>query len=216
MLRAGEAIEGGKMTASATLKGFEHTVVELSFRLVGHCIPVDHGYALYAAISRHVPEIHDAREIGVQPIRGTYGGDGLLYIAPFSRLTLRLPDDRIRHYLKLAGQTLDVKGHPLRISMPEARKLLPIVSLRSRLVTIKGFLDKGPFLEAAARQLQSIGVRGEVLLGERRTFRVKDKHVVGFEVAITGLTAEESLTLQEEGLGGRRRMGCGVFVPWRG
>jgi len=198
------------------LKGLECRVVELSSRLVGHCIPVDHGYALYAAISRHVPEIHDAREIGVQPIRGIYGGDGLLYMAPFSRLTLRLPDDQLRDYLKLAGKTLDVKGYPLRIGVPEARMLLPIASLRSRLVTIKGFLDKGPFLDAADRQLQSMGIRGEVLLGERRTFRVKDKQVVGFEVAITGLTAEESLTLQEKGLGGRRRMGCGIFVPWRG
>jgi len=33
---------------------------------------------------------------------------------------------------------------------------------------------------------------------------------------ITNLTAEESLTLQEQGLGGRRRMGCGVFVPAEG
>ncbi len=216
MLRTGEAIEGGKMTASAMLKGLERRVVEVSFRLVGRCIPVDHGYALYAAISRQVPEIHDAREIGVQPIRATYGGEGLLYIAPYSRLTLRMPDDRIRHYLKLAGKTLDVEGHPLRIGVPEARTLLPIASVRSRLVTIKGFLDIGSFLEAAERQLQSIGVRGEVLLGARRTFRVKDKQVVGFEVGITGLTAEESLTLQEKGLGGRRRMGCGIFVPWRG
>ena len=204
------------MTASPTLKGLECRIVELSFRNVGRCIPVDHGYALYAAISRHVPEIHNAKEIGVQPIRGTYGGDGLLYMAPYSRLTLRLPNDQISHYLKLAGKTLDIKGHPLHIGVPEARMLLPVASLRSRLVTIKGFLDKGQFLEAVARQLQSMSVRGEVLLGARRTFRVKDKQVVGFDFAITGLTAEESLTLQEKGLGGRRRMGCGIFVPWRG
>jgi CRISPR-associated protein Cas6 len=203
------------MTASATLKSLERRVVELSFRLVGRCIPVDHGYALYAAISRHVPDIHDARDIGVQPIRGIYGGDGLLYIALFSHLTLRLPDDQIRQYLNLAGKTLSVEGYPVRIGVPAARILLPVANLRSRLVTIKGFLEQGPFLEAAARQLQNIGVRGEVLLGERRTFRVKDKQVVGFELAITALTAEESLALQEKGLGGRRRMGCGVFVPFR-
>jgi CRISPR/Cas system CSM-associated protein Csm4 (group 5 of RAMP superfamily) len=29
------------------------------------------------------------------------------------------------------------------------------------------------------------------------------------------LKAEESIRLQEEGLGGRRRMGCGVFVQMR-
>jgi len=33
-------------------------------------------------------------------------------------------------------------------------------------------------------------------------------------VLIEGLTAEESLTVQEHGLGGRRHMGCGLFVPF--
>jgi hypothetical protein len=30
------------------------------------------------------------------------------------------------------------------------------------------------------------------------------------------LTATESILLQEHGLGGRRHMGCGIFVPMRG
>lgn len=190
--------------------------VDLAFRLNGTTVPVDHGYALYSALNRLVPEIHDAKEIGVQPIRGIYSGDGTLRLAVFSRLVLRLPDDQIRPYLKLAGKKLEVEGHTLRIGVPEVRALRPTANLRARLVTIKGFMEEAPFLEAAKRQLQNLGVAGEVLLGERRTFRVKEKQVVGFEVAVTGLTAEEALTLQEHGLGGRRRMGCGIFLPWRG
>jgi len=31
---------------------------------------------------------------------------------------------------------------------------------------------------------------------------------------VNGLTAEESIKLQEIGLGGRRHMGCGIFVPY--
>lgn len=187
--------------------------IDLAFRLTGTTVPVDHGYALYAVLSHLVPEIHDAKEIGVQPIRGVYGGDGTLHLAAFSRLILRLPDDQIRFYLKLAGKKLEIEGYSLRVGVPEVRTLRPAARLRARLVTIKGFMEESPFLEAAKRQLQSLSVTGEVLLGERRTFRIKEKQVVGFEVAVTGLTAEESLTLQEHGLGGRRRMGCGVFVP---
>jgi CRISPR-associated protein Cas6 len=48
-------------------------------------------------------------------------------------------------------------------------------------------------------------------LGKRRTLRIKDKEVVGYEVLVEALTAEESLNLQEHGLGGRRHMGCGIF-----
>jgi CRISPR-associated protein Cas6 len=45
--------------------------VDLAFRLTGTKVPVDHGYALYSAISRLLPEIHRAKNIGVHPTRGT-------------------------------------------------------------------------------------------------------------------------------------------------
>ena len=186
--------------------------IDLAFRLNGSSVPVDHGYALYAALSRIAPEIHAAKEIGVQSIRGTYAGNGLLHLTEFSRLILRLPDDQIRAYLKLAGKKLEIDGRAAFVGIPKVRALRPVVSLRARLVTIKGFMEIDTFLEAAKRQLQAMNVAGEISVGERRTFRVKEKQVVGFEVAVTTLTAQESLTLQERGLGGRRRMGCGVFV----
>lgn len=53
----------------------------------------------------------------------------------------------------------------------------------------------------------------DTLLPVRRTLRIKDKEIVGYEVILEGLTAEESLCIQHNGLGGRRKMGCGVFVP---
>lgn len=190
--------------------------VDLAFRLNGSVVPVDHGYALYSALSRIVPEIHEAKAIGVHPIRGMYNGSGKLQLSDSSRLVLRLLDDKIRSYLKLAGKRLEVDEHPLIVGVPEVRILLPVARLRAHLVTVKGFLDEGEFLEAVKRQLQSFDISCETLLGQRRTFRVKEKQVVGFEMAIAGLTAEESIRLQEHGLGGRRKMGCGVFMPWRG
>ena len=52
-------------------------------------------------------------------------------------------------------------------------------------------------------------------VGKRRTTRIKGKEVVGFEVILEGLNAHESIAIQEAGVGGRRHMGCGVFMPWR-
>ena len=49
----------------------------------------------------------------------------------------------------------------------------------------------------------------------RRVLRIKDRRVVGYSLRVLGLTAEESIRLQEEGLGGRRRMGCGVLLPMK-
>ena len=188
--------------------------IDLAFRLTGSAVPVDHGYALYAALSRILSDLHAAKGIGVQPIRGIYSGNGTLHLADFSRLILRLPDEQIRAYLKLAGKRLELDEYRLSVGVPEVRTLRPVVRLRARLVTIKGFLKEDEFLAAAERQLEQLGIKGQAHLGARRTFRVRDKQVVGFEMGVTQLTAEESLTLQERGLGGRRKMGCGVFVPW--
>ncbi len=37
--------------------------VDLAFRLTGSKIPVDHGYALYSAISRLLPESHEKNKV---------------------------------------------------------------------------------------------------------------------------------------------------------
>jgi CRISPR-associated protein Cas6 len=186
--------------------------VDLAFRLTGPTIRVDHGYALYSAVSRVLPDLHADKEIGIHPIRGRYVGDGDLQLTSASRLTIRLPDDRIRDVLKLAGKSLELNGHLLRVGVPETRALRPAGALYSRVVTIKGFMEAASFQAAAKRQLESMDVDAELVLGERRTLRVKDKQVVGFEVRATQLDAGASLRLQEVGLGGRRHMGCGMFV----
>ena len=189
--------------------------VDLAFRLGGTKVPVDHGYALYSALNRAVPELHESKDVGVHPVRGRYSGEGSLLLTPASRLIFRLPDNHIRPYLRLAGKTLDVDGHKLSVGVPQTRRLRPAHNLYSRLVTIKGFMEPEEFLEAAMRQLQKVGAKAKVHIGERRTFRVKDKQVVGFEVTAFNLDAEDSVRLQEVGVGGRRHMGCGIFVPIR-
>ena len=187
--------------------------VDLAFRLTGSKVPVDHGYALYSAISRLLPEIHGAKNIGVHPIRGTYSGNGELMLRDSSRLVIRLESERIGEFLKLAGKRVDIDSHNLRVGVPEVRLLRPRASLYSRLVTIKGFMEPDSFMEAAKRQLEKLGVARAIQVGERRTFRIKDKQVVGFEVRVPTLSDEESLRLQEAGIGGRRKIGCGIFLP---
>ena len=186
--------------------------VDLAFRLTGSKVPVDHGYALYSAVSRIVPEIHEAKNFGVHPIRRTYSGNGELMLRESSRLVLRMERERIGEFLNLAGKKLELGTYGLRVGIPEVRLLRPCVSLYSRIVTIKGFMELEAFMEAARRQLERMGATAELKLGERRTLGIKDKQVVGFEVSATELNAESSLKLQESGIGGRRHMGCGMFV----
>src|SRR3989338_7453664 len=145
-------------------------VVDLAFRLTGSKVPVDHGYALYSAISGLIPEIHDAKNIGVHPIRGTYSGNGELMLRDSSRLVVRMESEQIGQFLKLAGKRLELGSYHLRVGIPEVRLLRPRASLYSRLVTIKGFMEPASFLESAKRQLEKNHVKAELQVGERRTF----------------------------------------------
>lgn len=190
--------------------------VDLHFEVVGETLPVDHGYALFGALSRAIPCFHGDDGIGLRLIRGRYIGEGLLDISPSSTLYLRLPVSRIPDYIPLAGAVMDVGGHPLQVGILNTRGLTPSVAIYSHLVTTKNGQDEARFLEEINRQKTVNGVQGRVTPGKRRTFRVHGRQVVGYSVLVDELTAEESIRLQEKGLGGRRKMGCGFFEPWKG
>jgi CRISPR-associated protein Cas6 len=206
-------------------------VVDLAFVVRGTSIPADHGYLLYAAIARQAPSLHGDERIGIHPIRGQLSGGRQLAITRESRLVLRLPASRIPGAICLAGKALDIAGGRLSVGVPTVLPLRPATRLTSRLVVIRGFTESGPFLDAVQRQLAALDVAGTTTLvahrwarpleGQRgsgdsvvrRTLRIHDKEVVGFAVRVDGLTELDSLRLQTAGLGGRRRFGCGIFVP---
>ncbi len=199
--------------------------LDLAFAIhTQHIIPVDHGYALYGALSRLVPEVHRDNGIAIHPIRGRQVGDRKMALLPWSSLVLRVPDGQIAPLLKLSGKAIQVGDTQIRIGVPEVRALQPATALRSRLTIIKvahidpaSSVSEDQFQQSVQKQLTELGVSDVVRadLGKRRTLRLKQNEIVGYEVLIEGLSADESITLQEQGLGGRRHMGCGVFVPVR-
>nr|MDJ0843913.1 type I-MYXAN CRISPR-associated protein Cas6/Cmx6 [Crocosphaera sp.] len=121
---------------------------------------------------------------------------------------------------RLAGKTLTLNQHKIRLGLPESQFITPHHHLYSRLVVIKGFDDPQPFLEAAQRQLNQRNITANLSLitrpqGEpiRRIIKVKKRTLVGYGVKISDLNEQDSISLQEQGIGGKHKMGCGVFLP---
>lgn len=185
--------------------------IDLIYQIIGKTLPVDHGFALFGAISRLLPEFHDDHLAGLALIRGRYLGDGLLGITPRTRLTLRLPISGIPTYLRLAGKSLDVAGHILHVGVPQTKTLIAAPTLYAHVVTTKNGFEQARFDDEVNRQLASLDVRGKITVGKRRTFSVHGRQVVGYSLLVSQLTDEGSIFLQREGIGGRRRMGCGFF-----
>jgi CRISPR-associated protein Cas6 len=92
--------------------------VDLIFQANGSAIPRDHGYALYGAVSRIVPTIHQSKDVGIFPVRGTPARDGTLLLNDRSSLRLRVPVTRLPELLVLVGKALELDGHRLRLGVP--------------------------------------------------------------------------------------------------
>lgn len=193
--------------------------LDVSFQLFSRdgSIPADHAYPIYSALSRIVPELHEQEDIGIHPICGVQSGDRRQVLTKESRLVIRIEPERIAMILPLAGKTIGLGALMLQIGVPTINGLVPSPTLRSRLVTIKGAMEPESFCVMVRRRLDAMDVDQQVKihLGKRRTLRIHEKEVVGFETFLTELTEEESIRVQEIGLGGRRKMGCGILTPFK-
>jgi len=189
--------------------------IDLCFRIIGKTIPVDHGFALYGSLSRVLPIFHEEDDVALKLIRGHYSGNGVLALSPSSELVLRIPTDRITEYLQFAGKSIEIMGHKVSIGVPMTHALVPAATLYAHLVTTKNGNNQARFEMEMRNQMDKMGVHGKATIGERRTFQVHGKQVVGYSLLVTELTAQESIMFQERGLGGRRKMGCGFFEVWR-
>jgi CRISPR-associated protein Cas6 len=197
--------------------------VELSFSIFGQTLPADHGYALYSCISHLCPQLHEQKWLILQTIMGIPDGKGKIYLTEKSRLRIRVPGDMVPAVYPLAGKALTIGKHLIRLGIPQIFVLQPSSRLRSRIVVIKGFQEPEQFLLAAQRQIEALGIQARVWIpmntegeSDRKTIKIKKYTVVGFGLEVSDLSDEDSIRLQIAGCGGKRRMGCGVFIPTRG
>ena len=148
--------------------------------------------------------------------------DGRLQITEYSCLRVRLADDAVRCVLPLAGKRLAVGDALVRLGVPRLQSLVAAPSLIARLVTFKNADTPERFLATAQVKLADLGVNGKLQLpvhvqGERvgtpvrRVVRVRGVTIPGYSLIVAELSSSDSLLLQESGLGGRTRLGCGFF-----
>ncbi|WP_373529706.1 type I-MYXAN CRISPR-associated protein Cas6/Cmx6 [Nostoc sp.] len=199
--------------------------VDLTFKLRGASIPLDNGYVIYSALSSICPSLHELKSIGIHPIAGIPTRNNLLELTAQSRLKIRIYHEQIPLiYPYLAGQAFHIGQNFYQLDIPDYKPLISSESVYSRLVIIKGFQDSNNFIEAVQRQLDNLGIQGKIELltrqdgtPQRRQLTInkegKQFKVRGFGVKISELNPEDSLILQEQGIGGKRKMMCGIFVP---
>ena len=78
-------------------------------------------------------------------------------------------------------------------------------------------VDEHLFLTRAARALDAVNIRvRKALCGKTTDIGTPDGRVATRSLMLAELPADQSVHLQEVGLGPLRHMGCGIFIPHKG
>lgn len=193
--------------------------VVVHFPAQGRQLPADHGQALYSAITGQLPALRGAAWLGIELFSGVPWREGIIVLPTRgASLRLRIPADRYGYVIPLAGCRLDITGHAVHLGIPAARPLQPSRSLYARMVTIEGFNEPEPLLDAARRQLDALGLKADLELPvdeqghfHRHIIKIHGHSIIGFSLAAHNLNDDDSLHLQGTGVGENRAMGCGIF-----
>ena len=197
-------------------------VVDAAFAIECRSLPVDHAYALSAAIQAALPWFADEPQAGLHTVHGAASGagwkrpegaDALLQLSRRAKLALRLPAHRAEEAAALVGCTLQVAGSPLRVEKMALRPLSRITTLFSRCVVLAAD-DEAMFVSAATAELGALGIRAERMVCGRVTpVATPERTYQARSLMLAGLAPGQSLLLQRSGLGAGRKLGCGLFIP---
>ena len=210
--------------------------VDVIFPVAGSTLPWDHSYALFGALSRVQPLIHeDQFEVGIFPINGKNSKKNReLELTDRSSLRMRVPSVLIPDLMCFLGTTLELDGHRIRLGNPKIEPLQFTPRLFSPWVTLKDATDHGTFLQRVAEEMHRLEVHGAFSLVApkndfakdggpglpqpfiRRTRSIKGNAIIGFALLIEELAVEAAHRLMTSGLGGRRHFGGGLFLPAKG
>jgi len=199
-------------------------VVDLVFTLRCKCLPVDHVYSLFEAVQTVLPWLQEEPAAGIHAVNVAASGNGwmrpddpdaLLYVSKRTRFELRVPRHRVADAKKLAGEKLDVCGYAFELYSVSERPLSTITTLFSRhLVTEQALMDEEEVLHWVSAQLTEQGITPrKMLCGTRHSIKTPEKNIGTCSLMVADLEVEESLWLQQHGLGPWRHLGCGLFIP---
>jgi len=205
-------------------------VVDLVYSIKCRHLPLDHAYSLSAAIRAALPWIDEEGRAGIHLVHGAESGNGwmrpedssgeLLHLSRRSRMTLRVPKHRIADARALTGQTLDIEGHSLEVGESKVKLFSTLPTQFARYVAVPESIDRddeAAFMAAVAEQISTLDIRVRKLLcGRAHAIQHPEGDIFTRSVMLADLEADEAIALQQHGIGGHRKMGCGLFMPHKG
>ena len=201
-------------------------VVDLMFNIQCKSLPLDHGEALARAISTRLGWITCESQAAIHQIHvaeSSHGWqrpdeeDSLLLPSRRTRLVLRMPSHRVDDCGSLIDQVIDIKGHSLAIGSFKQRPLSKLTTIFARYIETHEDEAEEEFIQRMVDWL-----RGENISIKKMMSGLIVKHCCNNDILYTrklmlaGLKVDDSLRLQQKGIGDSMLMGIGIFLPHKG
>ena len=200
-------------------------VVDLSFKISCKQLPTMHAWELSQAMYEILPWLVDEPEVGIHQIHGATSGNGwerpadgeLLHLSKRSRMNMRVPRTRLQEIQALVGEKLDIAGYEVEIGKPIEKRLNPLGTLFSRYVAAPKGLDEDDFMQWVVEELAKRDLKlRKMLCGIGHVIQTPEKGIETRSLMMADLDKDTSVALQEQGIGGHRHLGCGIFMPHKG
>ena len=200
-------------------------VFDVAFKLAGSQLVVDHAQSLAHAVCAKLTA-HSHSQIGIHQVRVAESGNGwerpstggeTLHLSRRTKLVVRVNQDVYEDVLRLCDSELEIDGQRLKVGASRVRKLSVISTLFSHGIACDQAQAETEFLADIASVLQAMEIEvKKMICGRTHSIRSDKGSVFTRALMVANLTPEESVLLQQRGIGSHRLIGCGLFVPHRG
>jgi CRISPR-associated protein Cas6 len=196
-------------------------MIDLSFSVDCKELPYDHAYELSSEIINLIPDIMEDKRNAIQTLHGPMSGNGWvradgenIFLSKRAKLFLRVNKLQVDKIRDIEGKKIKLFGHDLSIGKSKVKTFLVVRDLFCRFVSCNEDLPEDMFLEQVQKELGAHNVHiNKALCGQSKKILFGDEALHTRSLMIADLSKEESIRLQEEGVGGQRLYGCGIFLP---
>ncbi len=200
-------------------------VFDLVFRLRGNRLGIDHAWVLSQALRSLLPA-DTCDRIGVHGVHLPGSGNGWtrpeeldaeIPLSRRARLVIRVHRDDSEAVQSISSRSLQLGKNQVEIGEFSVRKLSHLGTLHARAISCDPEQSEQDFLHEIAACLQAMDIEvGKMICGKSGEIRTDDDSIFTRALMIADLKPEQSVRLQQRGLGDGQLLGCGLFVPHKG
>ena len=194
-------------------------MAELSFSVDCKELPYDHAYELSSEILKLVPEIKKDKRNAIQTLHGPMSGNG--WVRPDSeniplskraKLIMRINKNQLNDIKGIEGKEIMLFGNALKIGPSKVKNFLVVKDLFCRFVMSDHKTSEDDFLNNIQNELKGLNINiRKALCGKSMVISFGKKTLYTRSLMIADLSKEESLKLQEEGVGDKKLYGLSLI-----